>query len=43
MQNKKFIMDRLKNPFADADSAAKQEDQTPSSASNDDFLAFRYL
>jgi len=33
-------MDRLKNPFADADSAAKQEDQTPSSASNDDFLAF---
>ena len=43
LQNKKFIMDRLKNPFTDADSAAKQEDQTPSSASNDDFLAFRYL
>ena len=36
-------MDRLKNPFADADSAAKQEDQTTSSAPNDDFLAFRYL
>jgi len=36
-------MDRLKNPFAGADSAPKQEDQAPSSASNDDFLAFRYL
>ena len=43
LQNKKLIMDRLKNPFADADSAANQEDQTTSSAPNDDFLAFRYL